>query len=64
MGLAPLLVEQIFEIIQDINNRGTSICWWSKTLKWLFPLPTAVIVLETGKIILEDFADALWRTRR
>ncbi len=31
MGLAPILVEQIFDIIQDLNEAAPPSCWWSRT---------------------------------
>lgn len=59
MGLAPLLVEQIFEIIQDINKRGTSILLVEQNAQMALSIADRGYVLETGKIILEDSADAL-----
>ena len=34
MGLAPLLVREIFSVIEEINRQGTTICWWSKMRPW------------------------------
>jgi len=34
MGLSPLLVEEIFEIIKTINRQGTTVLWSSRTLTW------------------------------
>ena len=35
MGLAPILVEEIFSIIQEINAPGRrASCWWSRTRSW------------------------------
>ena len=31
MGLAPILVEEIFSIIQEIKPRASASCWWSRT---------------------------------
>jgi branched-chain amino acid transport system ATP-binding protein len=43
MGLSPILVEQIFEIIREINAQGTSSCWWSRTRRWRSRSPTAAM---------------------
>jgi branched-chain amino acid transport system ATP-binding protein len=59
MGLAPLLVEQIFEIIQDINKRGVSILLVEQNAQMALSIADRGYVLETGKVILEDNAQAL-----
>ncbi len=52
MGLAPLLVEQIFEIIQDINRQGTSILLVEQNAQMALSIADRAYVLETGKIVL------------
>ena len=41
MGLAPILVEQIFDIIRALHKSGTTILLWSRTRKWHCPSRTA-----------------------
>ncbi len=53
MGLAPLLVDQIFEIIQTINKNGTTILLVEQNAKRALEIADRVYVLETGRIIVE-----------
>jgi branched-chain amino acid transport system ATP-binding protein len=53
MGLAPLLVEQIFSIIQDINKQGTSICLVEQNAQMALSIADRAYVLETGLVVLE-----------
>lgn len=53
MGLAPLLVEQIFSIIQDINKQGTSICLVEQNAQMALSIADRAYVLETGQVVLE-----------
>jgi amino acid/amide ABC transporter ATP-binding protein 2, HAAT family (TC 3.A.1.4.-) len=36
MGLSPIMVDKIFEVVADIAKQGVTICWWSKTpsVRW------------------------------
>ena len=56
MGLAPLLVEQIFEIIQDINSQGTSILLVEQNAQMALSIADRGYVLETGAVTIEDEA--------
>ena len=56
MGLAPLLVEQIFEIIQDINSQGTSILLVEQNAQMALSIADRGYVLETGAVTIEDVA--------
>lgn len=53
MGLAPLLVEQIFSIIQDINAQGTSILLVEQNAQMALSIADRAYVLETGRVVLE-----------
>ncbi len=53
MGLAPILVEEIFEIIQQINARGTSILLVEQNAAMALSVASRGYVLETGSIVLE-----------
>jgi len=56
MGLAPLLVEQIFEIIKELNDAGTTILLVEQNAQMALSIADRGYVLETGKIVLS--ADA------
>jgi len=53
MGLAPILVEQIFDIINTINNAGTTILLVEQNAKQALEIADRGYVLETGKVIAE-----------
>jgi len=59
MGLSPILVEQIFDIIQDINKQGTSILLVEQNAQMALSIADRGYVLETGKIVLEGKAHDL-----
>jgi len=59
MGLAPLLVEQIFEVIQTINERGVSILLVEQNAHMALSIADRGYVLETGKIVLSGSAGEL-----
>jgi branched-chain amino acid transport system ATP-binding protein len=59
MGLSPLLVEQIFSIIRDINNQGTSILLVEQNAQMALSIADRGYVLETGKIVLQGKAQDL-----
>ena len=53
MGLSPLLVEQIFTIIRDINSQGTSILLVEQNAQMALSIADHAYVLETGRVVLE-----------
>ena len=53
MGLSPLLVKEIFHIIQDINKDGTTILLVEQNAKMALAIADRAYALETGKITLE-----------
>jgi branched-chain amino acid transport system ATP-binding protein len=59
MGLAPLLVEVIFETIQAINREGTTILLVEQNALMAFQVATKGYVMQTGEIMLEDSTEAL-----
>ena len=59
MGLSPLLVEQIFTIIRDINDQGTSILLVEQNAQMALSIADRGYVLETGKVALEGPAQDL-----
>jgi branched-chain amino acid transport system ATP-binding protein len=59
MGLAPIFVERIFEIIREINSQGTPILLVEQNALMALDVARRGYVLETGKIALADDAKKL-----
>jgi branched-chain amino acid transport system ATP-binding protein len=59
MGLAPILVEQVFSIIQEINALGTTIFVVEQNANMALSIADRGYVLQTGQIVLADTAKAL-----
>ena len=59
MGLAPILVERIFELIQEINRQGTSIFMVEQNANMALSIADRGYVLQTGRIVLADTAPNL-----
>ncbi len=64
MGLAPVLVEQIFRIIRDINSQGTTILLVEQNAQMALQVAVRGYILQTGKIVLADTAAALARNEQ
>jgi len=56
MGLSPVLVETIFEIIQDIHAQGTPILLVEQNALMALQVANRGYVLQTGRIVLQDTA--------
>jgi len=59
MGLAPILVETIFETIRTINSQGTTILLVEQNALMALSVAQRGYVLETGQIVLHDSAQVL-----
>jgi branched-chain amino acid transport system ATP-binding protein len=59
MGLAPVLVEQVFAIIQEINQQGTTIFLVEQNASMALEIADRGYVLQTGEIVLSDTAKNL-----
>jgi branched-chain amino acid transport system ATP-binding protein len=59
MGLAPILVEAIFDTIREINSQGTTILLVEQNALMALSVAQRGYVLETGEIVLHDAAGAL-----
>jgi len=59
MGLAPLLVDQIFSIIKEMNDAGVTILLVEQNAQMALSVANRGYVLETGKIVTTDSAAAL-----
>jgi branched-chain amino acid transport system ATP-binding protein len=59
MGLSPILVEQIFSIIKDINQQGTTVLLVEQNALMALAIANRGYVLQTGQIVLTDDAKTL-----
>jgi branched-chain amino acid transport system ATP-binding protein len=59
MGLAPMLVAQIFAIIQEINASGTTIMLVEQNANMALSIAHRAYVLETGEVVLQGDAKEL-----
>ncbi|MFJ7637355.1 ABC transporter ATP-binding protein [Peribacillus sp. NPDC097264] len=59
MGLAPLLVKQIFSIIEEINKTGTTILLVEQNANLALSIADRAYVVETGRIVLSGQAEEL-----
>ena len=62
MGLAPLLVEQIFEIIKNLNKQGSTILLVEQNAQMALSVAHRGYVLETGKIVTTGTGEELIRS--
>lgn len=59
MGLSPIFVNEIFQIIQDVSKSGTTVLLVEQNAKKALSIADRAYVLETGKIVLEGEAKEL-----
>jgi branched-chain amino acid transport system ATP-binding protein len=59
MGLAPILVEQIFDIIKTINKQGTTVLLVEQNALMALAIANRGYILQTGEIVLSDVAATL-----
>lgn len=59
MGLAPLLIKEIFNIIVDINKSGTTVLLVEQNANMALSIANRAYVLETGRITLSGKAQDL-----
>ncbi len=52
MGLAPLLVQEIFNIIKDVNSNGTTVLLVEQNARMALQIAHRAYVIETGRIVL------------
>ncbi|MCH5586728.1 ABC transporter ATP-binding protein [Shimazuella sp. AN120528] len=64
MGLAPIIVEQIFEIIQELNQTGMTILLVEQNAYQALTIAHRGYVIQTGKIILADQAESLLENKQ
>jgi branched-chain amino acid transport system ATP-binding protein len=59
LGLAPLIVRQIFQIIRDINSKGTTVFLVEQNAHMALTIAHRGYVLETGQITMADTTASL-----
>jgi branched-chain amino acid transport system ATP-binding protein len=59
MGIAPILVERIYETIAEINQQGTTILLVEQNANFALEVSKRGYVLETGKVVMTDSSNAL-----
>ncbi|MCM1044366.1 MAG: ABC transporter ATP-binding protein [Candidatus Gastranaerophilales bacterium] len=59
MGLSPIFVNEIFDIIEEVSKGGTTVLLVEQNAKKALAIADRAYVLETGKIVLEGKADDL-----
>ncbi len=59
MGLSPIFVNEIFDIIKEVSESGTTVLLVEQNAKKALSIADRAYVLETGSIVLEGRADAL-----
>jgi branched-chain amino acid transport system ATP-binding protein len=59
MGLSPVLVEQVFDIIKEINKQGTTIFVVEQNANMALSIATRGYVLQTGEVVLSGTAKSL-----
>lgn len=59
MGLSPIFVNEIFNIIQEVSKSGTTVLLVEQNAKKALSIADRAYVLETGKIVLEGDAEVL-----
>ena len=62
MGLAPLLVQEIFDIVRSINESGTTILLVEQNANMALQVAHRAYVMETGAIVAQGSADELSQT--
>ena len=64
MGLAPVLVEKVYEIIRTIKDEGTTMFIVEQNATMALSVAERGYVLQNGKIVLSDFADNLLKSEK
>ncbi|SEQ08172.1 amino acid/amide ABC transporter ATP-binding protein 2, HAAT family [Ignavigranum ruoffiae] len=59
MGLAPLFIQEVFQIIQDIQSQGTTVLLIEQNARQALKISNRAYVLETGKVVLSGSGQEL-----
>jgi branched-chain amino acid transport system ATP-binding protein len=60
LGLAPLVMQQVFKVIADIRNSGTTVLLVEQNAHMALSIADRGCVLETGKVVVEGEPSELW----
>ena len=61
MGLAPILVEEVFSIIKDLHSRGTTILLVEQNAQMALAIADYGYIMENGRVVLDGPADKMLR---
>ncbi len=64
LGLAPIMVEKIFKIVKEINQKGTTIFLVEQNAGLALEIADYGYIMETGKIAMSDKADKLLKNKK
>jgi len=64
MGLAPLLVEEIFRVVQELNQQGATVLLVEQNARAALRIAHQGYVLETGRVVMSASARELLSERR
>lgn len=64
LGLAPMVVQRIFEIVREINREGTTVLLVEQNARAALSLANRGYVMETGRIVMQNEAKALLANSR
>lgn len=64
LGLAPIIIQQIFSIIEKINLDGTTVFLVEQNANQALRIASRGYVMETGRIVMEDAADKLLKNEK
>jgi branched-chain amino acid transport system ATP-binding protein len=64
MGLAPIMVEKIFEVIREVSKQGVTILLVEQNVKQALSIATRGYVMESGRLVLHDRAEQLLQDPR
>ena len=59
MGIAPILIQRIYETIAEINQQGTTILLVEQNANYALSVSQRAYVLETGAVAMTDASEAL-----
>ncbi|HZE95962.1 MAG TPA: ABC transporter ATP-binding protein [Planctomycetota bacterium] len=64
LGLAPLIVIRIFDVVRELNKQGTTVLLVEQNARMALKLAHRGYVMETGSIVMADQADVLLKDKR